>query len=150
MNERLSVPDSPKAGENSGPAFTPDQLNPDLAAAKLVQEVVSKLGTPSIISKKFAVRNGIWKALNHTSENMTGYDCSLRIMLYDQVAANSVNIDGKYFERLWAYLMKPKYTIMGTPFGESPFEEEKQSGFSRLAAWLTGNGKEKGQDASRK
>lgn len=138
MSPDIPRPESPSAQYHNAGKYTPDQCDPDLASAKMAGELVAKLGTPSIISKKFAVRYGIFKSLNHTAENPTGYDSSLRLKLYEDIAAHSVNIDGRYFERVWAYLMKPKYVISGTPFGNNAFEDEKKSGLSRLIGWIRG------------
>ena len=138
-------PPSPSAVKSEHGQYSPDQLNPDLAASKMAQDMVNKLGTPSIISKKFAVRYGIYRSLNHTKESKTGYDCSTRLKLYEEIAANSVNIDGKFFERFWAYLMKPKYVISGTPFGANAFEDEKKSALGRIIGWFRG---EKANDAA--
>ncbi len=135
----LVRPESPSAANRgSSPTYSPDQINPDMASAKLAEGMVEKLGTPAIISKKFAVRYGIFRALNHTKENPTGYDSSIRLQLYEKIASNSVNIDGRYFERVWAYLMKPKYVISGTPFGVNAFEDEKPSLIGRLVGWIRG------------
>ena len=136
MSDPLPKPESPSAVRQSTGQYRPDELNPDLAAARMADELVKRLGKPSIISKKFAVRYGIFRGLNHIDkENETGYDCSMRIKVYDEVSNNSVNIDGKYFERIFAYLMKPKYVINGAPFGQSAFEDEKQTLFERLMGW---------------
>ena len=132
----LPKPDSPSAIKGTAGQYSPAELNPDLAAARMAENLVKMLGKPSIISKKFAVRYGMFKALNHIDkDNETGYDCSMRLKMYEMVAGNTVNIDGKWFERILAYLMKPKYVIQGTPFGQSAFEDEKQTLFERLMGW---------------
>ena len=142
MEKINNRPASPSSSQQDKPGYTPDQLNPDLAAAKMADEIVKRLGSPSIISKKFAVCHGLLKSMNNTPGNPTGYDCSLRLAVYERVAANSVNIDGKYFERLWAYLMKPKYIIQGTPMGQSSFEEQKESIIGRVVNWFRGTPKQ--------
>ncbi len=117
--------------------FRPDQLDAELASAAMATEMVKRLGTPAIISKKFIVYSGIWQALNHTKENPTGYDSSLRIAVYNKVAALSVNVDGKYFDSFWQYMMKPKYILTGTPM-QGQFEEQKPSIFERVGNWIRG------------
>jgi hypothetical protein len=138
----IQRPASPNIADKQSQGYTPDQLNPDLAAAAMAREVVAKLPNPSIISKKFAVYQGIWKALDDSPNNRTGFNCKMRLAVYDAVAVNSVNIEGKYFNSLWAYLMKPKYIIQGMPMQGSNFEEEKPGILSRIGGWFTGKNKE--------
>ena len=72
--------------------------------------------------------------------NNTGYDCSARMAVYEAVAAKSVNIDGAYFDKIWSYLMKPKFIIQGNGMMSSTvngFEEEP--GFiSKILGFLFG------------
>lgn len=134
---QIQQPASPSA-QNSKTELRPEEYNPDMACAKLAAETAARLGTPTIISKNLAVYRSVWKTLNNSEDNPTGYDCSLRVRLYDNLAADSVNIDGRFFERLWAYLMKPKYVISGTPYGENALDVEKPSILSRIAGIFTG------------
>ena len=135
----INQPASPSA-QHTKTELRPEEYNPEMAAALLAQRTAEALGTPTIISKKIAVYRGIAKTLNHQPAigdkpgNPTGYDSSLRERLWDNIAADSVNIDGRYFERIWAYLMKPKYVISGTPYGVNAMEEERPS----LASWFVG------------
>jgi hypothetical protein len=138
-------PKSPSAIDTKQSGLTPADYNPELAAAQLVREVVARFPQPAIISKEFAVYQGIWKALNDTPENHTGYDCKLRLMVYEEVSRMSVNVDGFYPKNLWAYLMKPKYIIQGMPMQGSNFEEDKPGFLSRLWSGITGGGKKEGE-----
>jgi hypothetical protein len=109
----------------------------------MATEMVKRLGTPAIISKKFIVYSGIWQGLNNRQAvdnipaNKTGYDTTLRMAIYDKVAALSVNVDGKYFDSFWQFMMKPKYILTGTPM-QGQFEEQKPSIFERVANWIRG------------
>lgn len=140
-NDRLSgIPGSSQIGK--GNDVDPSLIDADLAAAAMAKELVKQLGRPSIISKKFAVRKGVFKALNHTKEHKTGYDCSLRIMVYDEVENASVNIDAKYFERAWAYLMRPKFIVTGMPQTPNTFDEQEPTWGRKLLNMFTGKGNE--------
>jgi hypothetical protein len=133
VEEPRATRPEPRSVVNKGMGqYRPDELSADLAAAKMAGDVFEDLGTPSFISKNFGVWYGICRSLHDSNV----YDCSLRISLYHSVEANSVNVDGRYFERLWAYMMKPKYVIQGIPFGQP--EEEKESVFGRIANWWRG------------
>lgn len=199
-----TVPQAPSAARNTLEALRPEDYNPDIAAAKMAQELVKQMGAPAVLSKEFVVRKGIWEGLNHREPvwdkdklriiseeieiranaakkaspteyilsnlppkdfwiaqhrteyeamcktalidpgNRTGYDCSLRIAIYNNVAKNSVNIDGKYFMSIWQYLMKPKYTIIQP--GQMPtnsFDEQPTLG-RRIWNKLTGGGNTNG------
>ncbi len=158
MGLSIERPGAPGSQQQQGSKYRPDQLDADLAAAEMAREIVHKLDRPSIISKKFAVRYGLFKALNHTSRtvivdkrtgemvvldpgNETGYDCRSRLEVYDAVAMKSVNIDGAYFNQLWSYLMKPKFIIQGGSMLGMPgsgFEPEQPGIFSRLAGFIFG------------
>jgi hypothetical protein len=138
------MPDEPQRPVNKpakdigGPSgYRPDQLDADLASAAMATEMVKRLGTPAIISKKFIVYSGIWQGLNNSPTNKTGYDTTLRMAIYDKVAALSVNVDGKYFDSFWQFMMKPKYILTGTPM-QGQFEEQKPSIFERVANWIRG------------
>lgn len=136
----ITRPQSPSVADKQTTGFRPDELNPDLAAATMARDLVAKLPNPAIVSKKFAVYQGIWTALNNSETNPTGYDCSMRLAVYASVAETSVNVDGAYFKNLWAYLMRPKMIIQGLGGAQSPFEEEQPGLVSRLWGRLTGRG----------
>jgi hypothetical protein len=143
---RIAVrPSSPTTGDRGYPKILPYELDPELAQIKLAELMIHKLGTPSIVSKPFVVRYGIFHALNHTDTNPTGYDCSGRLHVYQQVAAQSVNIDGKYFTDFWAYLMKPKYIINGMAGLPSQFNQEQGGAISRFIGWIRGKKPEQQQ-----
>jgi hypothetical protein len=136
-------PQSPSASDKQSAAYRPDELNPELAAATLAKDLIGKFPVPSIISKKFAVYQGIWTGLNHVAgKNETGYDCSMRLAVYSAVARESVNIDGKSFNAIFTYLNKPKVIVQGMQSIESGFEEERPSLASRLWSGLTGRNKQ--------
>ena len=136
-------PASPGIVDRGASGVKPWELDPDLAAAKLAENLINKLGTPSIISKKFAVRYGIFHALNHQRGfNETGYDSSIRLAVYRQVAAQSVNVDGEYFRNTFALLMKPKYILQGGVMMPGQFQEEqKESIFGKIVNWFRGGKK---------
>ena len=137
-----NIPPSPTAGERTSSAFQPHELNPDLAAAKLAEKLVDRMGDPAVVSKRFVVWQGIWEGLNHTPENPTGFDCEMHVQLYRHIAKNSVNIDGKYFDRVFAYLMKPKYVItQATAMPGNAFQDDDPGLIRGLWNRLTGAGK---------
>jgi hypothetical protein len=75
--------------------------------------------------------------------NPTGYDSSLRVRIYKEVESASVNINGAYLEKFWAYLCKPKYIINGMPMGNNTFEEDKgESLIGRLVNFMRGGKKQ--------
>jgi hypothetical protein len=117
---------SPLADSGHTGIYKPDELNADLASATLVKDLVNKLPTPAIDTRKFTIIHGLMKSLNHSESNPTYIDTSNLIRLMDAVSEKSVNVDGKYFETLFAYLMKPKYIIQGMPQGTA--SEEKKPG----------------------
>jgi hypothetical protein len=136
----IPAPAAPQVNISTGQQLRPEDYNSDLATAKMAEKLVSVMGFPAIYSKEFAVRQGIFEALNHAEINPTGYDCSLRVAIYRNVERKSVNIDGKYFNSLWAYLNKPKYIInQNAPPQDNAFN--KEPGFiQRAVNRLTGKG----------
>lgn len=167
--EVATRPPSPGTSQVNGGQYRPEDLDPELKNLAMARVLVDKMGSPSILNNRFVVRYGIYNALNHIPAtrrktrdaftdiedfyhpaeyevlnrgNPTGYDCSLRLAVYREVAAQSVNIDGRYFEKIWAYLMKPKYVISGMNMGPYPMEEEnKESLAGRFINWLRGGKK---------
>ena len=123
--------------------YRPDQLNPELAAARQADILIEQAGAPMILDKKFVVWQGIFTGLNHTEKNKTGYDASIRMAIYGSVGKNSVNIGGRYFEKVWSFPWIKAAQIypgmMGNGF-EKP--EEGQSAISRLWGWITGKNKQ--------
>jgi hypothetical protein len=105
------------------------------------REYGNKWPTPTVISKQFAVFDGIWRSLNHVpGTNETYYDCSPRIALYSNVGYQSVNIDGKLFNNLFTMWNKPKVVMQGISSLPSGFEEEKPGIISRIWNGITGKG----------
>lgn len=155
-NKIATRPASPSTTERAGSGLRPYELDPELAQIRLAEIMIGKLGTPAVVSKPFVVRYGIFHALNHTLPlfrdidgqlkmvdpgNETGYDCSLRLHVYRQVAAQSVNVDGAYFNDFWAYLMKPKYIINGMNGQPNQFDDEKESIAGRIMGFFRGGKK---------
>ena len=121
----------------------PEDYLADVAQAKMARDLIAMMGRPTKVSRAFVVRHGIWLSLNHSKENKTGYNCSMRCAFYREVANDTVNIDGWYGERLWAYLMRPIYTITqsaGMP--TNAFDEEEPGLLRRLFNRVTGGGKQ--------
>jgi len=152
-------PPSPGLQSNNSGQWRPEQLDPELANIAMAKLLVEKMGTPSIVNKKFIVRKAIFRALNHIPKkydkisddvfalvspgNPTGYDSTLRLLVYDYSEAGSVNIDGQYFEKAWQFLMKPKYVISGALGMPGQFEEDKgESIAGRIMGWLRGGKKD--------
>jgi hypothetical protein len=136
------VTESPRTKDNQTERLEPYQIDPEMAKAKIAGDTIKLLGRPSVVSKKFVVRHGIFKGLNHAKDNPTGYDCSLRVAIYDNVADQSVNVDGKLFEKVFTYFSTPKIVMQGLPYGPGGFEEEKESALGRFVGWVTGKKKE--------
>jgi hypothetical protein len=135
------TPRAPSAVGKGGQGIRPEDWNPEMAAASMAKDLINRMGTPAILSQKFVVWHGIVRALNHSKDNPTGIDTSLRLAIYDHAAKNSVNVDGKYFNSVWAYLMKPKYVI--TQPGQMPgnsFDDEQPSLGRRILNKITGGG----------
>lgn len=138
---------SPPASSGTAGQYKPEELNADLAAASLAKDLVNKLPTPAIDTRKFTIIHGLMQSLNHeepqsdgTGGNPTYIDTRALIKLMDQVSEKSVNVDGRYFSTIFAYLMKPKYVIQGMPQATTQ-EEEKPGFFSRLWGGITGRNK---------
>lgn len=135
------IPPSPTAESSKTNTYTPAELNPELATAKLASDMCGMMGSPSIISTPFVVRFGIFNGLNHSTKNPTGYDCSMRLAVYKMVAHESVNVNGAYFEKFWQYLMRPKMIVQGLPSQQAFQEEEKESLWDRTIGRFFGGKK---------
>jgi hypothetical protein len=137
------IPPSPSSGDKAGShSYKPYEIDPDLAASHLAEEMMTRMGTPGIVSKPFVVWQGIWEGLNHTEKNETYYDSSIRCSIYRGVFNNSVNINGSLFERFWQYMMKPKMVVQGLP-GQQTFEQDDNpSLWDRTFGRLLGGKKE--------
>jgi hypothetical protein len=143
MPPEISRPAAAGGSLNGGKNLSPSDVNADLKNLEMTEGLTKALGIPSVVSKPFVVRYGIFSGLNHTPTNKTGYDCSMRLAVYENVGRNSVNINGAYFEKFWAYLMKPKYVIQGMP-GQTGFEDEKESWLDKIRGWVQGGSSKNG------
>lgn len=148
--------------------WNPADLNPELANLAMAKLLVEKMGTPSRISPAFNVRKSMFKALNHIpgeyreispacqnengmwgpaileeicKGNPTGYDSSLRLAVYENWERGSVNEAGIYFDRVWAFLMKPKYILSGMAGMPMQEEEQGESLIGRAVNWFRGGKK---------
>lgn len=132
-------PESPGSSTIKGTSNNnPADFDSDLAALAMVKDLLKGLDTPSDISKQFAARKALYTALNHTETNKTGYDASLRILLYSTYEKSSLNVQAKLFNSFMAFLMKPKMIIQGIPQGQQAADEP---GFvQRAIGRLTGKG----------
>lgn len=132
-------PESP--GSNSIKERAGDKMgwgDPDLEALAIVKDIISAVDVPSDITKPFAVRKAIYTALNHTVDNPTGYDASLRLNLYESYEKSSLNIFAKLFNSIMAVVMKPKMIIQGLP---TTAPGSTEPGFlGRIVNRLTGRG----------
>lgn len=126
-------------GQTPPPQTTnPSDFDPDLQSLQMAKDLLKGLDKPSEISKNFAARKALYTALNHTKDNPTGYDSSLRLALYDSYEKSSLNVEAKLFNSFMAFLMKPKMIIQGLPSGQQP---QSEPGFvSRFLGRLTGKG----------
>lgn len=134
--------------------WRPEQLDPDLANMAMANLLVQKMGTPSRINPVFNARKAMLKALNHRAPaydeagilidpgNSTGYVCTMRLDAYEMWERGSVNVDGWYGEKIWAFLMKPKMVLTGLAAQSLGQEEEpKESIIGNLWKRISGGGK---------
>ena len=138
----------------SNEGWRPEQLDPDLANMAMANLLVEKMGTPSRINQVFNARKAMLMALNHREPvydeltgvttdagNPTGYDCSMRIAAYEKWERGSINVDGWYGEKIWAFLMKPKLMITSLAgSGAIQEEEPKESMFGNILNKIRGKG----------
>ena len=144
-------PKSPSAADKSGGMLRPEEYNPEMAQAVTVKEMISRLPKPAIISKEFLCFQGIWESLNDVPDQLdengnvitkghkTGFDASLRCLLYRSVGNESVNRDGALFNAFWSWANKPKIIMQGMPVTPT-FAEEKPTLGRRIINALTGGG----------
>ena len=129
-------PPSPGSSTIKQLDFKPSDLDPDLQTLAMVTDMRRDLDLPSDVTKTFEVRKALYTSINHTKDNPTGYDASLRLSVYSSYEKGSLNIDAKFFNSLMAFLMKPKMIIQGMPQGQ-PTDQEP--GFlSRMISRLRG------------
>jgi len=131
----------PAPGSNSTKEQGRDQMgwgDPDIEAMAMIRDMLKVIDNPSDITKPFAVRKAIYTALNHTADNPTGYDASLRIKLYSSYEKSSLNVSAKLFNSFMAFLMKPKMIIQGLP--TTPAGNSEPGFIGRAWNRLTGKG----------
>lgn len=138
-------PELPGKENKSAGTTRPYEWDPELAQLKIVEMMVNRLPLPTIVSKPYVVRYGIYSALNSTKDNYTGYDCSDRLRVYEKVGAESINVLGEYFRSFWAWANKPKYVLMGNAGMPGQFEEKKEGIVSRIINWLRPGNKQQPQ-----
>lgn len=178
MEQKTPVlPASPSSSKTTDSKWQPYEVDPEMANAKLANDLVTMCGRPGIVSKEFVIFHGILKGINHippTYEdvkisidaplikgiimgeimgkpgymrvmiepgNATYFDSSRILAVFDGVFANTVNINGALFEKIWQYLMKPKMIIQGMPGQMSFQEEQKESLLDKARSWFTGGKK---------
>lgn len=169
--EIATRPSSPGITNKTIEQWKPEQLDPELANLAMAKLLVEKMGTPSRITPVFNVRKSLFMALNHVPAQYqeiavpksdldetfkdrkpvilkcinpgkpTGYDASLRIALYENWERGSVNEGGIYFDRVWAFLMKPKYILSGMAGMPMQEEEKGESIIGRAINWFRGGKK---------
>lgn len=136
---------SPGPSSEEQTQYRPDELNAELASAALVRDLVYEWPKPAIDTRKFTIIHGLMQSMNHKEPkgddpgNVTYLDTSLLIELMDRVSEKSVNVDGKLFQNIFAYLMHPNYIIQGMP-AAAQLEEEKPGVLSRIWGGITGKG----------
>jgi hypothetical protein len=141
QTKELIKPNSPSKSGRVDISLRPEDYNPEMAAASMARDLISRMGTPTILTQRFVVWHGIVRALNDSEENQTGLDTSLRLEIYDHAAKNSVNVNGQYFFEVWKYLNRPK--IIVTQPGMMPgsaMEDEQPSLGRRIINKITGGG----------
>ena len=135
----IARPPSPSGSDKGHSGFKPSDYNPDLANTEMVREMMLKLPTPTIVSKKFTVFQGMVKALKHDSENNPTYiDLSLLSVVLDEVSRQSGNVEGSLFKNFWAYMMHPTFIIQGMPNTGQVTEEQQPGFFGRIMNRLRG------------
>jgi len=120
---KIAIPPAPSSTHKDVNAWRPDQVDPELANLAMAKLLMDQMGVPSKISPVFNVRRALLEAINHSATNRTGINCSIRLMLYRAYELGTVNENGVYFDRIWAYLMKPKYILSG--YAGMPEEKEE-------------------------
>ena len=135
----IARPPSPTGSDKGHGGFKPSDYNPDLANTEMVREMMLKLPTPTIVSKKFTVFQGMVKALKHDPVNNPTYiDLSLLSVVLDEVSRQSVNVEGSLFKNFWAYMMHPTFIIQGMPNTGQVTEEQQPGFFGRIMNRLRG------------
>lgn len=131
-----SRPPSPGSSTIKEAGFKPSDLDPELQSLAMVQDMRKELDPMSDVSKALVVRKALYTAINHTDDNPTGYDASLRLEVYSAYEKGSLNIAAKLFNNFMAFLMKPKMIIQGIP--QAPPEEDQPGFLSRAISRFRG------------
>ena len=113
-----------------------EEINPEMAQAAMIRDLLQKLPVPAIDSKKFTVFYGMMKSINHEEGNQTFIDTSLLCRLFHEIEHNSVNENGSLFNAIWAYANHPTMVLTGMP--QMAKEEEKQGLIARGINWIRG------------
>lgn len=133
-----SPPD--RGGEISPGLLRPSDYNPEMAKARFAEVFFSKLSPFLVVSKKFIVYYGLWKALNNSERNQTGYDSTMRIELYEFVSGLTPHIEGKALDMAGTYVNSANVVVQQiTPPAVSQFDKEP-SFMERVKGRLFGGG----------
>lgn len=135
-------PPAPTAQRGSTTVLRPEDYNPELAKATMAKEFFHELAPFMVVSKKFVVYHGLFKALNHTEQNRTGFDCSLRLAAYDNIGRRTPNIDGKSFDAAITYLSSAMVNINQIPQQTQNQFNNEPGFFRRVLNRVTGQGGE--------
>jgi hypothetical protein len=131
-------PESPGSKNIQSRTDNPADFDAELASLAMMKDLLKGTDAPSDITRTFAARKALFTALNHTEDNPTGYDASLRLLCYSSFEKSSLNITAKLFNALVAFLMKPKMIIQGMP--NSPAQDNEPNIVQRIVGRLTGRG----------
>ena len=140
MTEQTPIqrPPAPSGSDKKTGTFKPSDYNPDLANTEMVKDMMAKLPSPAIVSKKFTVFQGLLKSLKpHETNNPTYINTKPLNLLMDEVSKNSVNVDGFNIKNFWAYMMHPTFIIQGMPQTQ-PTEQEQPGFFGRIMNRIRG------------
>lgn len=119
-----TVPAAPSAAKGTIETLRPEDYNPDIAAAKMAQELVRQMGAPAVVSKEFVVRKGIWEGLNHVPPKYDEKKLE-SIHLEINAFARKMYPDAIHPHRIWMMehpleykqMIKPAMTDPGNPTG---------------------------------
>lgn len=134
----IEVPKSPTAEAKGGQGWSPHEVDPELARAKVASDIFKMFPRPAIVTKELIVRFALVMSLNHSENNRTGLNLDPRVLFYGFVEKESVNILGYLIEHMFVYLNAPKVVIQGMQ-GQNFVQEEKpglvSSVWQRLVGW---------------
>lgn len=127
----------PSVADVKTKTYGPQDTIPEIANTVMVKEILGKLPTFAIVSRKYTVFHGIVKGLNHTEQNPTYLDLSLLDAVLTEIEHESVNVDGYNIKNFWAFAMHPNYIIQGMP-SVLQQEEKKPGILSKIGSWWSG------------